>query len=583
MKRLFALLALFAALALLFCACAPAAIPDSPTQPTDKEEEPTTPPAEDPAEELPGDQELEPDMKPDPEPDPVPDPLPEDEGDGVLRNLTAAARAGLDQVYREKLAATQAFAEVKTQGTVYYISSIHGDDKYPGRTPARPWKSLAKCASTVQPGDTILFECGSVFRRESNDYFIRGLANNVTLASYGEGAKPIFYGSINVPASQWKAVSGKSNLYYFDGKSLNLNIYSDVGSIVFNEGEAWGIKIQMTYNDPEKKQSPADLTLALRGVSNGIGTYDIPSYALASGEDLSGPDLSFYHDYGKKRIYLYCEGGNPGVRFSSVELSLNLFAFSMQNPATDMTFLNLEFRNFGSHVIRTLNCNNLTVKNCAFYFVGGTIQPQYGTWRNYYTRLGNAVENWNACNGMTVENCFFDQIYDTAMTTQSNDNVTSKNIVYRNNVAQNMWFGVELWTTSNVEFSHVDVSGNYFAKIGEGFTSQRPDKVDPNTTFSVNAFIKVSGGPYQTKNDFFVTDNIADGTNGKMLFCNYPHSKRFPEGIVFDRNTYIAPAGVDFARFFGKYDGKTYSYTAAGIADAQEMGIERNGTFYLAK
>ena len=501
---------------------------------------------------------------------------------GTFLNLTEDVRADLDAIYAQKLAATQAFAPVVPHGTVYYVSSIHGNDGYNGKSQDRPWKTTANCASKVKEGDTILFECGSVFRRTKNDYFIRGLANGVTLASYGEGAKPIFYGSVNVPANKWKRI-GTSNVYYVDGSSIgfgNLNIDNDIGCIVFNEGEAWGIKTLQTFNDPATKTDPDGYTLALYGVSNGLTTMDLPSYQFASGVKLQG-DLSFYHDYSQKRIYLCSEGGNPGERFSSVELSLTMFAFSMQNPAKDLTVLNLDFRNFGTHVLRPMNCENFTVKNCEFRFVGGAIQKDYGTWRNYYTRLGNAVENWNACNGMRVENCYFDQIYDTAATTQSNSDVASKNIVYKNNVIKNVWFGVELWTTSNVEFSDVLVVGNYCANIGEGFTTQRPDKIDPGTTFSVNAFIKVSGGPYITNNAFTVAHNYIDGTNGKMLFCNYPRGTSYPNGILFDYNTYVGAAGVDFARFFGKQNGVTYQYSKAGIGAVWARGIETHGKFYL--
>lgn len=546
LRKLYSALALVLALVLLFSACNPhPSVPDVPDVP------------DTPGEEEPGDESWE---------------------GGFFRPLSDDVRSELDSIYAQKLAATQSFAPVTTHGTVYYVSSVNGNDNYSGKSPDRPWKTLSNCAARVKKGDTILFECGSVFRRAKNDYFIRGLANGVTLASYGEGAKPIFYGSVNVPANKWKRV-GDTDIYYFDGSSLNLNIYNDVGAIIFDEGKAWGVKTLQTFNDPETKEDPDGYTLALSGVSNGLTTRDYPSYEFQSGTDLQG-DLSFFHDYAKKRIYLCCEGGNPGTRFSSVELSLSMFAFSMQNPATDLTVLNLDFRNFGSHVLRPMNCENFTVKNCEFRFVGGAIQWDYGTWRNYYTRLGNAVENWNACNGMTVENCYFDQIYDTAATTQSNSDVSSKNIIYKNNVMKNVWFGVELWTTSNVEFSGVNVSGNYCTAIGEGLTSQRPDKIDPDTTFSVNAFIKVSGGPYDTKGSFSVVHNYIDGTNGKMLFCNYPKGTTYPNGILFDYNTYVGSTDVDFARFFGKTTGVTYAYTENGVAAVWVRGIEQNGKFY---
>lgn len=335
--RLLSLFALLLAAVLLFSACGFFGTPGEKEQP------------ETPDEQTSGEESDEPDASGDP-----------DWQGGFFEPLTAEVRVGLAAVYTQKRIATQGFAPVTTHGTVYYISSIDGKDYHAGTSPKAPWRTLANC-SRVKEGDTILFECGSVFRRTKNDYFIRGLPNKVTLATYGEGAKPIFYGSINVPAEQWIRVSKNSDIYYFDGRSLKLNIYSDVGAIVFGEGEAWGIKTLQTFSDPETKKEPDGYTLALEGVSNGIETKDIPSYPFTSGLSLQG-DLSFYHDYNEKRVYLLCEGGNPAERFGSVELSLSMFAFSMQSGATDMTFQNLDFRNFGSHVIRPLDCTNLTVQ-----------------------------------------------------------------------------------------------------------------------------------------------------------------------------------------------------------------------------
>ena len=496
--------------------------------------------------------------------------------DSAWKSLTTSARTELNNLYQQKLAATQAFAAVPAAtGTTYYISSIHGNDSNNGKSAATAWKSPKK-ANAARSGDVVLFECGSEFRRGNELFFT--LQSGVTYATYGSGAKPIFYGSIDASnPNKWEKVSGKTNLYKFKDKIM-LDNESDIGSIVFNGGQAWGIKIQRTYTNTKAEGVYSDQTLELKNVSNGLKTYDkIESYTLKNGTDLKTYDLSFYHD--ALYVYLYCEGGNPATRFSSVELSQHKFAFD-GDGVSNVTVLNLDFRNFGNHAAHVFNCVNFTIKNCSFIFIGGTVDMSYGSWRKCDTRLGNAVENWNSCDGMVVENCFFDQVYDTAMTTQSNSNVSSKNVTYRNNVVQNVWFGVELWTTSNVEFSGVDVSGNYFTKIGEGFTTQRPDKVDPGTTYSVNAFIKFSGGPYEMHNSCSVTDNIIDGTNGKMLFCNYPKTNTSEDGVVFDRNTYVGTTGVDFARLFGKTTGTTYRYSEGGIAKVHALGMETSGTFY---
>ena len=130
----------------------------------------------------------------------------------------------------------------------------------------------------------------------------------------------------------------------------------------------------------------------------------------------------------------------------------------------------------------------------------------------------------------------------------------------------------------------MEISGNYFGKIGEGFSTQRPDKVDPGTDFAVNAYVSVSGGPYEMKHSFAVTDNLVDGTIGKMFFCNQPKTNKTDDGVLFDRNVYVGSADRDLARLFGKFDkdgGVTYPYTADGVAAVQSLGVEPNGTFYF--
>ncbi len=525
--------------------------------------------------------------------------------DDCWQPLTSQARGQLEQTYQQKLAATQAFAQIPAvSGKTYYISSIHGNDSNAGTSPQSAWKSPEKANdANIREGDAVLFECGSVFRRTTNSYFFKS-KSGVVYGTYGSGEKPIFYGSIKISAKQWTPVDGKKDLYYYDGGALFIGLENDIGSIVFNDGEAWGIKIQMLYNDPEEKQSPMNKTLALEDVSNGLETFSkIESYSLTSGKDLTGYDLSFYHDFETHRVYLYCKGGNPGVRFRSVELCLNSFAMQISKERSNVTFLNLDFRYFGSDAIHPMGCKNVVVRNCSFYFLGGTIQLNFGGWRNYETRLGNAVTNYGGCNGLTVENCFFDQIYDTAVSTQIEDNQISKNVSFRNNVMQNVWFGVELWAgkgtiKEGLEFSHVDVSGNYCRKIGEGLCTTRPDKVDPGTDYSVNAFIKVSRVLYQMK-DYSVTDNIAEGSTGKFVYCSQPKTNANQQnGALFARNTYVGTRKNDFIVLpsafptfnptwdseAGKYqiNVKKYPYSRATVDLIQSNGFETDSVFYYS-
>ena len=123
------------------------------------------------------------------------------ESGSAWQPLTAADRAGTDAIYEQKLAATQAFAPLPAvSGKTYYISSIHGDDSNSGTSPDKAWKSPVK-AGEVPSGSAVLFECGSVFRRTQNKWFFKAVSN-VVYSTYGTGAKPVFYGSVNVPASK---------------------------------------------------------------------------------------------------------------------------------------------------------------------------------------------------------------------------------------------------------------------------------------------------------------------------------------------------------------------------------------------
>ena len=497
--------------------------------------------------------------------------------------LTTAARAELDAIYEQKVAGTKAFATVPAAtGTTYYISSIHGNDNNDGKSPATAWASPTKANSNViKRGDAVLFECGSVFRRTGSQIYIY-IKSGVTYATYGSGEKPIFYGSINASgASNWKKVDGKSNVYYY---KETITQDKDVGAIIFNNGEAWGIKVQMTYKGRlDTNPAPAYKTLALTDVSNGLQTgLTVPEYDLRNGKDLKGPDLSFYHDV--QYVYLYCEGGNPGTRFSSIEIALPGYAFIGSN-VTDVSILNLDFRYFADHVVRPSDCRNFTVKNCSFFFVGGTILQDFGGWRNYYTRLGDAIENWDSCDGMVIENCYFDQVYDTPMTTQSTSAVDSKNITYRNNVVLNTWYGVELWTTDDgVEFSNVDISGNYFGKLGEGLTTQRPDKIDPGISYPINGFIEF-GSKNHTMTNCSATGNIVDGTTACMIYCLQLQTKDNANGFLFDNNTYVGIANTNyFGHFYDRLKaGTRYAYTASGIETIQSLGVEEHGTFYYVR
>ncbi len=111
-------------------------------------------------------------------------------------------------------------ARERNRPSIYYISSISGNDNNDGRSRARAWAHLSKIfqksnsVDKFQPGDSILLERGDQWdgqiRLQAN-----GTAQNpVTLGAYGQGPKPVLYGDNS--NLQWQAVAGHPGIYTAD-------------------------------------------------------------------------------------------------------------------------------------------------------------------------------------------------------------------------------------------------------------------------------------------------------------------------------------------------------------------------------
>ncbi len=470
--------------------------------------------------------------------------------------------ARLDKEYAEKKKKTEGFYSEKITGTVYYISSVNGCDENDGRAPERAWRSCSMLASSeLTCGDTVLFECGSVFRERVK------LTCGVTYSSYGKGEKPLFYGSIDASAKDaWEKVG--EDLYRY--KNV-IDMHNDIGNIVFDSGKAWGIKIQ--------KCDDCDMSLALKRVTNGIEFFEeIASVPFERGEQLPRVDLAYFHS-NDGYIYVCSKNGAPNERFSSVELSQSITVFYLYGYTENVTFSNLHVVCAACFGIRTSGCKNITVRNCEFEFIGGAIQFGYECpWRNYRTRYGNAIENWGSCDGMTVENCYFNQIYDAGITTQSNDaHARMENLRYHENVFNCNQYAFELWGGgSESYFGNVSIKGNIGKNTGDGFSTQRPDK-GHESFFNSKGRHKISNG--------VITDNVSIGSVGCIMRSNRLCSKEYREGYFFDRNVYVYETGKCFALISKDYpsfsgDIVPVEYSEETVKLLENDAFEQNGSFY---
>lgn len=475
--------------------------------------------------------------------------------------------------------------------TTYYVDSLCGNDKNDGQSPETAWKSLEKVAyADIREGDVVLFRRGCRFRGE-----LRALAG-VTYSAYGDGAKPEMLGSVDASNPEDWVPTNVPNVWLFRPM---IAYVKEAGSIIFDEGKCWGIKVCRNWQTGERCdmfRNTRDPKNAEMTVFNGRSYVERECKPFNSLSDITG-DLEFFHHYWgmegmmPDHLYLNCPDGNPGDAFGRIEISLRYSIFAVVGD--NVTIDNLAFKYAGVHGISAGGYRkNLTVRNCEFSFIGGSgyaperylmkYDPPYG---HDTTRLGNGVEIYGTCDGFIVENCWFDQIYDTAITAQvhaAKDGalpLEMKNIRWCNNVFYKCYNSYELWLSISGNdgtygtMENIDASGNITVNGGFGWSHQRPDPVyadwlmwgktpamcrfqncgvHNNVFLNSKRFIMHSGSVGPSKVAFYDNKIIHGGPLGLL-----------PEDLDFNTPTL-----------------KRFEATDENVALFNEKGIWKNNEFY---
>ena len=267
-------------------------------------------------------------------------------------------------------------------------------------------------------------------------------------------------------------------------ESKNPPITCDVGILILNHGETWGVK----------KWRKADLL----------------------------QPLDYWYDTEKHRILVKFTD-NPAKAFKSVELALTSHIIN-QNGKHDITYDGLMVRYGGAHGFGGANTRNLTIRNCDLCWIGGGLQ--FFKPSGEPVRYGNAIEFWNGAQDHLVERNRIWEIYDAALTNQGNGEDSNQiNITYRDNVIWHAEYSFEFWNrpasamTRNIVFE-------YNTCVAAGFCwshSQRPDPNGAHLMFYQNAS-KTEG--FIIRNNIFVettevyTRMENDWRNGLVLHNN---------------------------------------------------------------
>lgn len=285
------------------------------------------------------------------------------------------------------------------KGTKYYVST-KGNDSNDGKSPKTPIQSLfAIDTLDLKPGDAVLFERGSLWRLTEN----LACKSGVIYGSYGEGRKPMIFGSAkNFAQEVWKP-SNKKNVWQLT------YMYAFPGGMFFDEGK------QIGY---EK-----------------LGLRDLKK------------NTDFYLNTETSTLYLYCDKGNPSNVWKSIEVSQSFICIKFANGAEGTVFDNITIRYCGTHSISASWANkNMTVTNCEIGYNGGAwTGGEPGS-----NRYGNSIESWCGGYGYTTNHNWIYQNFDTATSPQGNNskrfgdyvNIScSNNLFEYNNADLEFWDG----------------------------------------------------------------------------------------------------------------------------------------------
>ncbi|MBQ3639857.1 MAG: hypothetical protein II955_04995 [Clostridia bacterium] len=487
----------------------------------------------------------------------------------------------------------------------YYISSSMGSDSNSGTDSAHPWKTLAKVNTALNnKGSTykynIYLKRGDTWRGE----FLKTYkTSNVTITTYGSGAKPIITGSPEngANASKWTQVAGYTNIWRYAGSDS----WEDVGNIVFNNGESYGRKVVQLYVKNSNGQTITDFTHPTAGAQ---------SVSFTSYTDLKN-DLDFYHDknfsggWGATGyLYLYSTS-NPGNRFSSIEFSVKQNGIEIYK-ANNVRVDNVCVKYVGRHGIagQGLNMQNILIQNCEFGWIGGSISDRIknsviGTDTVAYDlRYGNAVEIYGGCNNFRVQNNYIYQVYDAGITqqynceskTDSNHTANQLNIYYHNNVIENCNYSIEYFisncpTGNSSYIKNFQITNNIMWNAGRGLCETRgiwergfsahvksqSDSTSCNRFANAeNAFV-ISGNQFIGQRDavFAICSKMnSSNSNANPVITNNEFYGIYQTNKIGAIANYNSGSNVSIHNIYAPYDTNIQTYMNGAIGASKFSG-----------
>ena len=316
-----------------------------------------------------------------------------------------------------------------------FVSSSKGNDSNSGLSTEAPVRTLARAREL---GDDIRLRGGDTFYESTH----RKKGFNYRPYYDGQKARPVISGFRIIPAgmstSLWQQgcfnesgewmPSAEGNIYRLDLEAEGFEGY--LGNTSSKSGNIG------TLYDPEK-----DILYGRKCQFQSKEIYD-----RTEGFKTNSPYKYMYKDMDSfqpsddfRYLYVLC---NDRSKLIGKELWLSMGDFAVRG--TDFTLTGLSIIGWGRHGCRA--DSRVTVKDCEFDIIGGSILESYP----YWIRFGNGAEVWaKSAVDVIVERCTFSRVFDTATTIQGNmpesEGSFCTNIHFRHNVMRNCRQDFEVW------------------------------------------------------------------------------------------------------------------------------------------
>jgi hypothetical protein len=410
---------------------------------------------------------------------------------------------------------------VQVQGKKYYVSN-NGNDSNDGLTPETAWATLDKVNSactqswdqgdyrwnndhfpeflwasehrkkriTLNPGDGVFFERGGLWRG------MLRTVSGVTYSAYGEGEKPRIYGSPEngSGAEKWTLLDGTDNIWVFY-KDLQ-----DCGGILLGEDTVAVKQPALLYEDkyyyvgdgqgPDISSIEEVQPFNVTTLGN-LRFFDDIHYAISDHEFID------YGEHGK--LYLRCDGGNPGSVYASIEFFTgnNDWNDGIIKAESNCVIDNICAR-FGAAGITAMgsDTHNATIQNCEVGWIGGMISGYGDMWLGNgntfaVVRCGDGIMVGGK--GNRAINNYVHQTFDWALTveafldgTETPDEYEAKlreDCAIEGNLVETCSGGALIvgWYAYNQNvdaplFRNITIKDNFFMDCGNGGWAHLEDK-----------------------------------------------------------------------------------------------------------